>query len=260
MLELTRVRTTPIGESDTWYFTEAIKLAAENGPEAKVLVVDDEAAVRRALHRALYGLGFDVGEAASGEEALALCQVARYDAVLLDIEMPGKKGVEICAELRHRWPRIPILMLSVTDDEERKLEAFDAGADDYLNKPVRVRELIARLRATLRRARQPASEGESIQIGEVKLNRLRRVVQKRDQVVRLTPHEFELLHYLMSNAGVPATYSSLLKALGNTESSQVDYVRALVYQLRKKLEDDFANPRYLLTDARIGYRFVSPAD
>ncbi len=230
-------------------------------PEGKVLVVDDDASVRRTLHTTLYNLGFDIGEAGAGDEALALCRIMRYDAVLLDINMPGKSGIETCRELRRLMPRIAILMLSVNDDHERKIEALDAGADDYVTKPFHMRELTARIRAALRRSRAAAAHSEEvISIGDVELKPARRLVTKAGEAVHLTPKEFDLLHYLMSHAGLPITHARLLHVVWGSEyANQVEYLRTFVRQLRKKLEDDAGNPKYLLTDSHVGYRFVDPA-
>jgi two-component system KDP operon response regulator KdpE len=230
--------------------------------EGKVLIVDDEAQVRRALHSTLYSLGFDIGEASSGEEAIALCRIVRYDAVLLDINMPGKSGIETCAELRRLLPRVAILMLSVSDDHERKVEALEAGADDYVTKPFHIRELTARIRASLRRARSgPTQAEETVKIGEVTLNPARRLVQKAGATIHLTPKEFDLLHYLMMHPGVPITHSRLLHVVWGAEyASQVEYLRTFIRQLRRKLGDDAANPRYLSTDSHVGYRFADPAE
>ena len=237
-------------------------LSQSNRPEGKLLIVDDESSVRRALHSTLYSLGFDIGEAASGEEAIALCRIVRYDAVLLDVNMPGKGGIETCAELRRMLPRVAILMLSVNDDQERKVEALEAGADDYVTKPFHMRELTARIRAALRRARTAAAQTEEIVlIGEVSLNPARRLVEKAVRPIHLTPKEFDLLHYLMTHPGLPISHGRLLHVVWGPEyASQVEYLRTFVRQLRKKLEDDAASPRYVLTDSHIGYRFADPAD
>jgi two-component system KDP operon response regulator KdpE len=236
------------------------KEAQPGKPEGKLLVVDDDAAVRRALHTTLYGLGFDIAEAASGEEALALCRIVRCDAVLLDVNMPGKSGIETCRELRRLMPRVAILMLSVSDDQDRKIEALEAGADDYVTKPFHMRELTARIRSALRRSRASASHGdEVIVIGDIELDPARRLVRKTGHAVHLTPKEFDLLQYLMSHAGVPVTHARLLHVVWGAEySSQVEYLRTFMRQLRKKLEDDAGDPRYLLTDSHIGYRFADP--
>jgi two-component system KDP operon response regulator KdpE len=230
--------------------------------EGKILIVDDEAAVRRALHTTLFSLGFDIGEAASGEEAIELCRIIKYDVVLLDINMPGKSGIETCSELRKSLPRLAILMLSVSEDEERKVQALEAGADDYVTKPFHMRELTARIRAALRRGRivAPGNE-EVIAIGDLKLNPVRRLVQIAGSAIHLTPKEFDLLHYLMAHPGLPVTHARLLHAVWGAEYvSQVEYLRTFVRQLRKKLRDDAANPRYLRTDSHIGYRFADPSE
>lgn len=237
------------------------KDAPANKQEGKLLVVDDDPSVRRTLHTTLYSLGFDIGEAGTGEEAIALCRIVRYEAVLLDINMPGKDGIDTCRELRRLLPRIAILMLSVNDDHERKIEALEAGADDYVTKPFHMRELTARIRSALRRSRASAAQSdELISIGDVELHPARRLVLKSGEPVHLTPKEFDLLHYLMSHAGLPITHSRLLHVVWGSEyANQVEYLRTFVRQLRKKLEDDAGNPRYLLTDSHVGYRFIDPA-
>jgi len=237
------------------------KEAPASKQEGKLLVVDDDPSVRRTLHTTLYSLGFDIGEAGTGEEAIALCRIVRYEAVLLDINMPGKDGIETCRELRRLLPRIAILMLSVNDDHERKIEALEAGADDYVTKPFHMRELTARIRSALRRSRASAAQSdELISIGDVELHPARRLVLKSGEPVHLTPKEFDLLHYLMSHAGLPITHSRLLHVVWGSEyANQVEYLRTFVRQLRKKLEDDAGNPKYLLTDSHVGYRFIDPA-
>jgi two-component system KDP operon response regulator KdpE len=234
------------------------KEASTSKQEGKLLVVDDDPSIRRTLHTTLYGLGFDIGEATTGEEALALCRIVRYDAVLLDINMPGKGGIETCRELRRLLPRVAILMLSVNDDQERKIEALEAGADDYVTKPFHMRELTARIRSALRRARVSSSQSdEIISIGAVELHPAKRLVMKSGEPVHLTPKEFDLLHYLMSHAGLPITHSRLLHVVWGSEyANQVEYLRTFIRQLRKKLEDDAGSPKYLLTDSHVGYRFI----
>ena len=231
--------------------------------EGKILITDDDVSVRRALHTTLLSLGFDVGEAATGEEAIELSRIIKYDAVLLDINMPGKSGIETCAELRRIRPKLAILMVSVNDDYERKIKALDAGADDYVTKPFHMRELTARIRASLRRTRagSAADSEEVITIGDISLNQARRLVQKSGVTIHLTPKEFDLLHYLMANRGLPITHARLLSAVWGVQyAGQVEYLRSFVRQLRKKLDDDAANPRYLLTENHIGYRFADPSD
>jgi two-component system, OmpR family, KDP operon response regulator KdpE len=243
--------------------TEGTATVQPSSLEGKVLIIDDEAMVRRALHTALLNLGFDIGEASSGEEAIELCRIVKYDAALLDINMPGKSGLETCAELRKMRPRMAILVVSVSDDHERKVKALEAGADDYVTKPFHIRELTARIRSSLRRTRTTgALEIEDvITIGDLSINAARRVVQKAGSAIHLTPKEFDLLHYLMANRGLPITHERLLHTVwGPQYVGQVEYLRSFVRQLRKKLDDDAANPRYILTENHIGYRFADPAD
>ena len=228
--------------------------------EGKVLIVDNDSSLRRALHTALYGSGFGVGEALSGEEAIALCRVVRYDAVLLNVSRSSNSGIETGSELLRLLPRVAILMLSTDDDQDQRIEALETVADDYLIKPLDMRELTARIRAALRaRTISPHSE-ETITIGEVSFNPARRLVLKAGEPVHLTPKEFDLLHYLMANSGLSITYARLLHCVwGAQYSTQIEYLRTYVRQLRRKLDDDASNPRYLLTDSRVGYRFAGAA-
>jgi two-component system KDP operon response regulator KdpE len=232
---------------------------ANERAEGKILIVDDDYALRRVLHTTLFSAGFDVTEASSGEEALALARAVQYDVVLMDLRMPGKSGVESCRELRQQFPRIAILILTVNDDEDQKVEALDAGADDYITKPFQAKELTARVRANARRVRAPHVERDaSIHIGEIDLHPARRLVHKSGQPIRLTPKEFDVLHFLMAHAGMPITHARLLGAVWGSEYvNQVEYLRTFIRQLRKKLEDDAAAPKYILTDSYVGYRFES---
>jgi two-component system KDP operon response regulator KdpE len=226
-------------------------------PQGKVLIVDDESAVRRALRGTLHGLGFEVLAAASGEEAIHLMKAIRYDALVLDISMPGMGGLAACLELRRLRPRLGILMLTIHDDYETKVQALDAGADDYVTKPCHIGELAARLRALIRRSRSLESKtGFAIKIGEIELDLARRTVHRAGQPIRLTPKEFKLLYYLMSNAGFPVTHARLLGAVWGPEyGTQVEYLRTFVRQLRHKLGDSASHPQYLLTETQVGYRF-----
>jgi two-component system KDP operon response regulator KdpE len=214
-------------------------------PSGRILIVDDEYSVRRALHITLYDQGFDVSEASSGEEAIALA-------------LPGKGGIEVCRELRKIAPRLAIVVVSVRDAEDDQVEALDAGADDYVTKPFQMRELTARIRSAVRRAKASALEAEeAISIGDIALYPARRSVTKGGQPVHLTPKEFDLLAFLMRRAGMPVTHASLLSAVWGTEyTNQVEYLRTFIRQLRGKLEDDRTNPKYLLTENHIGYRFI----
>ena len=226
-----------------------------------VLVVDDELSIRRALHTTLHKLGFKTVEAARGEEALSLVRANTFDAVLLDINMPGMSGIDTCRNMRRFSPRIPILMLTVRDSEDDKVEALDAGADDYVTKPFQLRELTARIRAAMRWAKAPVAredqEAPALRIGDIELDPVRRSVKKAGRSVHLTPKEFELTHQLMTYAGRPIPHSRLLNSVWGPEyGGELEYLRTFMHQLRKKLEDDPANPRYLLTDPHVGYRFA----
>jgi two-component system KDP operon response regulator KdpE len=231
-----------------------------NASQGRVLIVDDEPSIRRAIRTTFGTLGFDISEAVTGEQALPLLRSANFDAVLLDVNMPGMGGLEACREIRRQFPRMPVLMLTVRDNEDDKVEALDAGADDYVTKPFPVRELVARVRAAVRRSQAPAGPGNmAISIGDITLDPARRLVQKQGQPVHLTPKEFDLLLYLMKHAGLPVMHARLLSAVWGPEyGNELEYLRSFILQLRKKLEDDAAHPKYLLTDSHIGYRFREP--
>lgn len=224
----------------------------------KILIVDDESSIRRALHNTLHGMGFTVDEAANGEAALQLVREEKYDVVLLDINMPGIGGIRACREMRRSLPRLGILMLTVRDSEEDKVLALDAGADDYITKPFNIRELAARIRAAVRRSSASQVDPDAvIRIGIIELDPARRLVRKAGEPVHLTPKEFDMLRYLMAHAGLPITHARLLHAVWGPEyGGELEYLRTFVRQLRKKLEDDPAEPAYLLTDSHIGYRFA----
>jgi len=229
-----------------------------NQPVIRILVVDDESAIRRALRPPLVELGFQVADCSRGEEALQMLRAAVYDVVLLDINMPGIGGIETLRRIRAFAPRLPILMLTVRYQEEDKVQALDLGADDYVTKPFSTRELIARIRAAVRRVRTPArAEDAPIEIGEIRLEPVKRTVTKGGEPLHLTRKEFDILHCLMSRAGRVITYARLLTAVWGAESrEEVEYLRTFVRQLRKKIEDDPSNPVYLLTDVYVGYRFA----
>ncbi len=227
-----------------------------NENQTTVLIVDDEPAIRLSLRTILTGLGFTVVEAARGEEAVALVRTAQFDVVLLDINMPGLGGIAVCRLMRKIAPPLPIVMLTVQGTEERKVEALDAGADDYVTKPFQLRELIARIRSAVRRNRSVESGNIQISIGDVQLDVERHLVQKSGKIVHLTPKQFDLLHYLMANAGKPVPHAKLLRTVWGPEyGSELEYLRTFVRQVRMKIEDDPANPTYLLTESHIGYRF-----
>ena len=227
-----------------------------NDNQSTVLIVDDEASIRISLRTILSGLGFSVVEAARGEEAVSLVRTAQFDIVLLDINMPGLGGIEVCRLMRKNAPLLPIVMLTVQGTEDRKVEALDAGADDYITKPFQLRELIARIRAAVRRNFIVEEQNKQILIGDVRLDIERHLVQKKGRNVHLTPKQFDLLHYLMANAGKPVAHAKLLRTVWGPEyGNELEYLRTFVRQVRMKIEDDPANPTYLLTESHLGYRF-----
>jgi two-component system, OmpR family, KDP operon response regulator KdpE len=225
--------------------------------KSKVLVVEDDDGIRQSLFETLGALGFAVGEASSGEEALSRLAMADYDAVLLDINMPGMGGMEACQKISQAYPGLPIIMLTVRDEEDDKVRALDLGADDYVTKPFQVRELTARLRSAIRRAKTATTPSAPIvTIGDIRLDVARHRVEKHGDEVRLTPKEFDVLHHLMTNAGRPIPYRRLLSSIWGPEyGGEREYLRVLVNQLRKKIEVDPAHPEYILTDSYVGYRF-----
>lgn len=227
----------------------------------KLLVVDDEPSIRWALRKTLQGLAFEIVEAESGEQAIALVRTVRLDVVLLDIGMPGMDGVETCRRIRKLAPLLGIVMLTVRDTEEDKIDALDAGADDYITKPFKVRELAARLRATVRRSvAARVDTAAPIRVGEIELDPVRRYVRKSGVDIHMTPKEFDMLHLLMANAGLPLTHVRILTSVwGPQYGGELEYLRTMMRQLRKKLGDDAAAPRYLVTEAQVGYRFKADA-
>lgn len=224
--------------------------------QGTVLIVDDERSIRVSLRTILGSIGFTIIEAGRGEEALALVRTAQFDAVLLDINMPGMGGVEVCRVMRKSAPLLPIVMLTVQGNEERKVAAFEAGADDYITKPFHLGELTARLRAAVRRGKTSDGGTTAITIGDVRLDAERHLVQKNGRPVHLTPKQFELLQFLMTNAGRPVPHAKLLRSVWGPEyGGELEYLRTFIRQIRMKIEDDPANPKYLLTESHIGYRF-----
>jgi len=230
-----------------------------NDNHGTLLIVDDESSIRHSLRTILSSLGFQIVEAARGEEALALVRTAQIDAVLLDIDMPGIGGIGACRGIRRAFPSMPILMLTVLGSEENKIEAFDAGADDYITKPFQLRELTARIRAVLRRMRSATEPESVIVVADIVLSPGRHEVTKRGRKIHLTPKQFELLQYLMEHAGGAISHARLLRSVWGPEyGNELEYLRTFIRQLRLKIEDDPGNPKYLLTDSHFGYRFEEP--
>ena len=227
-----------------------------------VLVVDDEPSLRKALRSSLAASGFTVEEARNGEEAVGSVQQHPFDLVLLDINMPGISGIDACRRIRGISPRAGIVMVTVRDLEDDKVRALEAGADDYVTKPFKLRELIARLRAVLRRVRvQDAVEPVVIEAGSLKMNLEQRLLWRNEEEVHLSPKEFDLLSFLMKNRGAPLTHVKLLRTIWGPEyGNELEYLRSYVRMLRKKIEPDPANPEYILTEPWVGYRFRDPSD
>jgi len=226
---------------------------------AKVLVVDDAQQVRRVLRTALSAEGYTIFEAGTGEEALELFRTAPPDAILLDVNMPGMSGLETCQEIR-RHSDVPILMLTVRNAERDKVLALDAGADDYVVKPFGMQELLARLRAALRR-RGALSKLTNFESKQLTVDFETRQVTAHGKEVHLTPKEFELLKQLIMNAGKPLTHRRLLQTVwGPDYGDEPEYLRVMVNQLRKKIEVDPSKPKLILTEPWVGYRFQPPKE
>ena len=224
----------------------------------RILVVDDEPQITRVLRRGLMTHGYDVSVAPDGRSALQLFADWPPDLVVTDLSMPNMDGLELCRKLRS-FSQLPIIVLSVRGEERTKVEALDAGADDYVTKPFGIDELLARIRAALRRApAQDADDSAShlIEAGDFRVNLETRVVNVQGREVHLTPKEYELLVYLLRHHGKVLTHRTLLGAVwGGDSVEQTEYLRVFVGQLRKKIEPDASKPRYILTEPWIGYRF-----
>ncbi len=222
----------------------------------RVLVVDDEPQILRALRTSLRGAGYEVDTADTAEAALAAAAMRPPEAVILDLVLPDGTGTDVARELRG-WSSAPIIVLSAVGEEREKVAALDAGADDYVTKPVGIDELLARLRAALRRA-GPAGE-PVLSVGELEVDLERREVRVSGSPVHLTPHEFDLLRYLARNEGKLLTHRMILQEVwgpGYADAKNILHVN--VSQLRRKLEADPSRPRHLLTEPGVGYRLVDP--
>jgi two-component system KDP operon response regulator KdpE len=225
--------------------------------EARVLIVDDEPQILRALQTNLRGAGYDVTTAATAKEALAAAAVGNPEAVILDLVLPDGRGTDVARELR-RWSSAPIIVLSAVGDEHEKVAALDAGADDYVTKPFGMDELLARLRAALRRA-APSTE-PVLRIGDLTIDLEKRSVAVDGHDVALTPNEFELLRYLAQNEGKLLTHRAILREVwGHAYERESHYLHVYVSQLRRKIEADPARPRYILTEPGAGYRLRAPS-
>jgi two-component system, OmpR family, KDP operon response regulator KdpE len=226
---------------------------------ATVLIVDDEPQIRRVLSMMLNSQGYPVIEAHSGDEALDRIRQQKVDLVLLDVNMPGRSGIETCTEIR-RSGDVPIIMLTVRNSERDKVQALDAGADDYVVKPFGAEELMARVRAALRRA-APVESPPPFVSADLRIDFEKRSVIVKGQSVRLTPKEFELLRYLVVNQGKALGHRRLLQAVwGPDYGEETEYLRVFINQLRKKIEPEPHHPRYIHTEPWVGYRFERSRD
>ena len=222
-----------------------------------ILVVDDEPQIRRVLRSTLSTHGYEIVEAKTGEEALEWMRKEPPDLVLLDMNMPGMGGVEACREIR-RASDAPIIMLTVRSAERDKVAALDAGADDYVVKPFGIEELLARIRAALRRY-SPGDGPPPFASKDLSIDFEARQVTVRDRSVHLTPKEYEVLRHLVANQGKPLTHRRLLQAVwGPDYGEETESLRVVINQLRKKLEADPAHPKYIVTEPWVGYRFRPP--
>ncbi len=225
---------------------------------AKILVVDDEPQIRRMLRTTLTANGYQVADARSGEESLDKFGEFMPDLVIMDLNMPGLGGLDACRELRY-GSDVPIIILTVRNTEQEKVEALDAGADDYVTKPFGMQELLARIRAALRRApSSPEGGPHSFVSNDLEIDFETRKVRVRAGNVRLTPKEFQLLRYLVSQSGKPVPHRQILQAVwGPDYGDESDYLRVFINHLRKKIEPNPAKPKYILTEPWVGYRFAS---
>ena len=223
----------------------------------RILVVDDEQEITFVLRSGLTKHGFEVRVAGDGEAAIDLFQAWAPDLVITDLAMPHMNGLALCQRLRET-SAVPLIILSVKGDEATKIEALDAGADDYLTKPFGMGELLARVRATLRRSPTASPETTTIEAGDFMINLESRAVRVGGKEIHLSPKEFDLLVFLLRNSGKVLTHRTLLaKIWGGDYTAQTEYLRVFIRHLRKKIEPDPAKPRYILTDPWVGYRFQS---
>ena len=227
-------------------------------PDQTILIVDDEPQIRRVMRTTLTSQGYAVVEAKSGEEALERIRNERADLIILDVNLPGISGLETCREIRASSD-VPIIMLTVRNTERDKVQALDAGADDYVVKPFGVEELLARIRAALRRA-APGDAPPAFVSDDLSIDFEKRAVAVKGNPVKLTPKEFELLRQLVVNSGKSQAHRRLLQAVwGPDYGEETEYLRVFINQLRKKIEPDPQHPRYIHTEPWIGYRFEAPA-
>ncbi len=223
----------------------------------RILVVDDEPQILRALKASLRGAGYEVETAETAEGALTAAALSPPDAVILDLVLPDGRGTDVCRELR-TWSNVPVIVLSVVGEESEKVAALDAGADDYVTKPFGIDELLARLRAAMRRVE--ASSEPVVEIGDLRVDLEKSAVSMAGKAVQLTPHEFRLLRLLAVNEGKLMTHATILREVwGRAYADESHYLHVYVSQLRRKIEPDPTRPRYIITEPGAGYRLVAPS-
>ena len=224
----------------------------------RILVADDEPKIRMFIRANLEARGYEVDLAKDGIEAIELAERLLPDVIVLDVNMPRMDGIEACRRLRE-WADMPIIILSIRGDEKDKVRALDEGADDYVTKPFSVEELLARIRVALRHSAGPTVAAPIFTAGDLEVDLSKRVVTRRGQMVKLTHTEYDLLAYLISNSGKVLTHGEILHNVWGPEyGDEREYVRVFIGQLRRKIEDDPSNPRFIVTESRMGYRFVTP--
>ena len=224
---------------------------------ARVLVIDDEAPIRKMLRVSLNAHGYEVSEAAGGQEGLEQVALVHPDLVILDMGLPDMEGLQVLHLLR-QWSKIPVIILSVRESERDKISALDEGADDYVTKLFAMGELLARMRVALRHA-LTIKEEPVITLGDLTVDLAHRQVKVKDQEVRLTPTEYDLLKELVRNCGKVLTHRHLLRTIwGSGYQEEAHYLRVYIGQLRRKIELDPAQPRFIMTEPGVGYRFMEP--
>lgn len=228
---------------------------ANSESKRNILVVDDEAQITRVLKTTLSSQGYGIRTAADGNQALHEMETWSPDLVITDLRMPNMDGLELCRQIRAH-SRVPIIVLSVKGEEAIKVEALDAGADDYVTKPFSIKELLARVRAAFRRIAPDGAESPVIEVGDFRIDIGGRKVEVKNQEIRLTPKEFDVLVYLARRPERVVTHHALLAAVwGPNSVEQPEYLRVCIGHLRKKLEPDESSPRYIITEPWVGYRF-----
>lgn len=223
----------------------------------RILVADDEPKILMLVRANLEARGYEVHTARDGVEAVDTASLVSPDVVVLDVNMPRMDGIEACRRIRE-WGTMPIIILSIREDERDKVRALDEGADDYMTKPFGLEELLARIRVALRHSTGLVSTAPSLKAGDLEIDFANRMVRRSGKVLKLTKTEYELLAYLASNSGKVLTHRQILHSVWGPEyGEESEYVRVFIRQLRTKVEDNPSDPRFILTEPRVGYRFAS---